>query len=93
MTKKDFGLNFNTDTDLSKTKTLSDIEQMEFKGQQLSKEEAEALYLFRKLRLKKLQNKTDKEEQFHHRFEYFRAVYNLVDYRDFLKSKKADFNT
>ena len=92
MSKKDFILDFNTNTDLNSIETLSDLEQKEFQGKSLNKEEAEALRLFRKIRLKKLKNKTDKEEQFHCRFEYFRAVFNLVDYREFLKNNHPRFS-
>ncbi len=85
MSKKEYSINFNTN--INDIKSISDIEEKEFEGQPLDKEELEALRIFRALRLKKLRKKVDKnkEDQFHSKYEYFRALSNLVDYKDFLK--------
>lgn len=85
MSKKEYTIKFNTN--LSEIESISDLEEKEFQGQKLEQKQMEALRIFRALRLKKLQKKAGKttEEQFHCKYEYFRAISNLVDYKDFLK--------
>lgn len=76
-----------SNVDTSSVVSISDLELKEFDGEQLKAEEKEALEKFYKARIEKLKKKQDQEEIFHERFEYFRAVSNLVDYRDLLNDK------
>lgn len=79
--------NYLSRVDSSKVVSISDLEIKEFDGVQLNLEEKEALNKFYKARIKKLKKKQDEEEIFHERFEYFRAISNLVDYRDILADR------
>lgn len=73
--------------DSSRVVSISDLEIKEFEGEQLESEEKKALQKFYKARIKKLKKKQDQEDSFHERFEYYRAISNLVDYRDILSEK------
>ncbi len=73
--------------DGSKVVSISDLEIKEFDGATLRAEEKKALEKFYKTRFKKLKKKQDEEDSFHDRFEYYRAISNLVDYRDILEDK------
>lgn len=64
--------------------SISDIEIKEFEGEALSEDESKALYKFRKARLDKLNNDNSRTQDFNERYEYLRAVSNLIDYRDIL---------
>lgn len=79
--------NYLSQVDSSQVISISDLEIKEFDGEQLRSEEKEALEKFYKARIKKLKKKQDQEDIFHERFEYFRAISNLVDYRDLLADK------
>ncbi|MEQ8907749.1 MAG: hypothetical protein RIC95_01030 [Vicingaceae bacterium] len=67
--------------------TIADLQDKEFSGESLTEEQEKALRSFRKLRVKKLAKKQHQEEAFHARFEYLRALSNLVDYRQFIGDK------
>jgi hypothetical protein len=67
--------------------SISDLEIKEFDGGLLASEEKEAIKKFRRARMKKLQSKQAEEATYHAYFEYYRALGNLVDYRDILKEK------
>lgn len=69
--------------------TISDLQEKEYNGEELSFEEEVALNKFRKIRVKKLAKKVDQEAAFHARFEYLRAISNLVDYRTFLEKNTS----
>ena len=73
--------------DSAKVISISDLELKEFDGEVLGSEEKEALQKFYKARIKRLKKKQDQEDHFHSRFEYYRAISNLVDYRDILADK------
>jgi len=74
-------------TDVRNIVSLSDIEEKEFQGIPLEEDEAKAIQLFRDYRLAKLSKKVGSDEKFNERFEYFQALSNLVDYRDWLNKK------
>jgi len=76
-----------SEVDSSKVVSISDLESKEFDGSPLDSDEKLALEKFYKARIKKLKKKQDQEDSFHQRFEYYRAISNLVDYRDILKDK------
>lgn len=73
--------------DPNKVVSIIDLEIKEYEGLHLQEEEKEALNKFYKARIKRLKKKADQEASFHERFEYYRAISNLVDYRDILSEK------
>lgn len=73
--------------DVSKAITINDLENKDFAGKKLESEEVTALQKFRKARIKKLKTQRRKEFDFHFTYEYYRALSNLVDYRDILAEK------
>jgi len=82
--------NLNSNVDFNQLETISDLEEKEFDGISLNMLELKALRLFRELRLKTLSIQTKKESQFHNKYEYFRALSNTIDYKEFV-NKKFDF--
>ena len=84
MQDKNISFDFDLSNNSNSIETLSDLEEKEFLGKSLTELEQKALKLFRTIRLKSLK-KNKLESQFHDQFEYFRTIYNLMDYRDFLK--------
>lgn len=87
--KKRKVIEFSASFDPSRDTTIADLQDKEFNGEPLTEEEEIALSSFQKLRVKKLAKKQHKEEAFHARFEYLRAISNLVDYRQFISNKKS----
>jgi hypothetical protein len=85
--KADKIIQYTQKVDPKSVVTISDIQEKEFDGLELTSEELQALQKFRKHRVKKLEKKQHQEEAFHDRYEYFRALSNLVDYRDYLNQK------
>ena len=75
------------ENDLDSLVSISDIEIKEFNGNQLIKEEKEALAKFRSARIKKLSKEKNKENTFNEDYEYYRTISNLIDYRDILNGK------
>lgn len=75
------------EVDPRKIISISDLEIKDFQGLPLESEEKQALKKFHEARIKKLNKKKDTESLFHQEFEYYRAVSNLVDYRDILSEK------
>lgn len=75
------------EVDPQKVISISDLELKEYDGLALENEEKEALEKFYRVRIEKLEKRQQKEESFHRKFEYFRAISNLVDYRDILSDK------
>lgn len=67
--------------------SFSDLEEKEYNGVPLNEKEEEAIELFRNYRLSKLSKKKNSEKSFNERFEYFQALSNLVDYRDWINKK------
>lgn len=67
--------------------SIIDLELKEYEGSDLAFEERLALEKFHKARIHKLKKKKHQEESFHKRFEYYRAISNVVDYRDILAEK------
>ena len=73
--------------DPKKITSISDLQIKEFDGDQLEPKEKVAIEKFREARIKKLQSNQSEEASYHAYFEYYRALGNLVDYRDILKEK------
>lgn len=71
--------------------TLRELEDKDLDGVELTEKEAEALRLFREIRLKKLQKDYEKEEDFHSKYEYFRELSNFLDYQEFLSKARFSF--
>lgn len=73
--------------DPTKITSIIDLEIKEFDGGVLVSEEKAAIRKFREARMKKLQSEHTEEASYHAYFEYYRALGNLVDYRDILNEK------
>ncbi len=77
------------ENDLDSLVSISDIEIKEFNGSPLMEEEKKALAKFREARVKKLTKEKNKENKFNEKFEYYRTISNLIDYRDILNGNFA----
>jgi hypothetical protein len=75
--------------DLDSLVSISDIEIKEYNGSPLAEEEKKALAKFRTVRVKKLAKEKSKENKFNEKYEYYRTISNLIDYRDILNGNFA----
>ncbi|MAY84926.1 MAG: hypothetical protein CMP59_12415 [Flavobacteriales bacterium] len=80
-------LDYIAKIDPKKITSISDLEIREFGGETLGSEERAALEKYHSARNKILRKQKQKESTFHSYFEYYRALSNLVDYKDILNEK------